>query len=150
MFAHVVVVLIALALILVVVQPKLAARFARTSEDPRPVTPQLLACVAATGVYGGYFGAAQGVILISLLGIFIADQLQRLNAVKNVLAMTVNAVASCVFIFATRVDWSIVACIAVGSVIGGQLGATVGRRLNAQALRAIIVIVGVSALIKLL
>ena len=105
---------------------------------------------ALAGIYGGYFGAAQGIILIALLGIFVLDDLQRLNGTKNVLAMTVNVVASVVFVFATNVDWAVVTCIAAGSVVGGQIGATVGRRLDPRALRAVIVVVGLSALIRLL
>ena len=86
-------------------------------------------------MYGGYFGAAQGIILIAILGVMIRDDLQRLNGTKNVLAGTVNLVASIVFIFATEVDWKIVALIAVGSVIGGQLGSHYGRRLDARGVR---------------
>jgi hypothetical protein len=106
--------------------------------------------VAATGIYGGYFGAAQGIILIAILGMLIRDELQRLNAVKNVLAGSVNLVASIVFLFATRIDWKIVGLIAAGSIIGGQLGSTFGRRLNARALRLVIVVVGAVALVRLI
>ena len=111
---------------------------------------RLVVLVGLAGIYGGYFGAAQGIILIALLGIFVLDDLQRLNATKNVLAMTVNIVASIVFVFATDVDWAVVACIAAGSVVGGQLGATFGRRLDPRALRVVIVVVGLTALIRLL
>jgi uncharacterized membrane protein YfcA len=106
--------------------------------------------VGAIGVYGGYFGAAQGIILIATLGIFLDDDLQRLNGCKNVLAMTVNAVASVVFIASTQVDWAVVAIIAVGSTIGGQIGARAGRRLDPRLLRALIVLVGTTALVRLL
>ena len=106
--------------------------------------------VALAGVYGGYFGAAQGIILISILGIMIDDHLQRLNGCKNVLAGSVNAVAAIVFILFTEVDWTVVAAIAVGTVIGGQIGARYGRRLNPIALRGAIVVVGIVALIRLL
>ena len=153
-FRKVVVVLIAIALVLVIVQPFVARRIAaRRSVDAagtRVVTPALAALVCAAGVYGGYFGAAQGIILIALLGIFLDDHLQRLNACKNVLAMTVNAVASVVFILRTTIDWKVVAIIAVGSTIGGQIGAKVGRRLDPRWLRALIVAVGLTALIRLL
>ena len=106
--------------------------------------------MALAGVYGGYFGAAQGIILISILGIMIDDHLQRLNGCKNVLAGSVNAVAAIVFILVTDVDWKVVAAIAVGSTIGGQIGARYGRRLNPVALRAVIVVVGLTAVIRLL
>jgi uncharacterized membrane protein YfcA len=114
------------------------------------VTLGLAGLVALAGVYGGYFGAAQGIILIAVLGIFLDDELQRLNACKNVLAGSVNAIASIVFIITTSIDWKVVGVIAVGSTIGGQIGARYGRRLNPRLLRALIVCVGVSALVRLL
>jgi uncharacterized membrane protein YfcA len=153
-FDKVVIVLIALALVLVVTGPtisrRLAARRAGGGASHHEVTPTLMGLVAAAGVYGGYFGAAQGIILTALLGIFLDDHLQRLNACKNVLALTVNAVAAVLFIFTTAVDWKVVGCIAVGSTIGGQIGARYGRRLDPRALRALIVVVGLTALIRLL
>lgn len=149
-FARVVIVLIVIALALVIVQPRLSKRLAaRRPEGAREVHGALVMTVACAGIYGGYFGAAQGIILISLLGIFLADHLQRLNAVKNVLAGSVNLMASAVFVFATQVDWTVVACIAGGSVVGGQIGATVGRRLDPRVLRALIVVVGISAIVRL-
>ena len=102
--------------------------------------------VLVTGVYGGYFGAAQGVLLMAVMGIGIQETLQRLNGVKNVLALLVNAVAGVLFVFVADVDWQVVALIGVGSVIGGQLGATVGRRLPDTVLRGAIVVVGLTAL----
>jgi uncharacterized membrane protein YfcA len=149
-FDRVVIVLIVIALTLVVLGPRLARRLARPHGAGTRISIPLILLVGATGIYGGYFGAAQGIILISLLGIFVLDDLQRLNATKNVLAMAVNLVAAAVFILATEVDWAVVACIAAGSVVGGQIGATVGRRLDPRALRAVIVLVGLSALIRLL
>jgi len=146
-FKRVVVVLIAIALVLVVAQPRLARRVAGARSRGTAV---LVACVFGVGVYGGYFGAAQGIILIALLSIFVADDLQRLNATKNVLAMGVNGVASIVFITATHIDWAVAGLIAAGSVIGGQIGAGVGRRLDPRALRGLIVVVGVVAMIRLL
>jgi hypothetical protein len=111
---------------------------------------ELWISIFVTGVYGGYFGAAQGVILLSLLGIFIADHLQRLNAVKNVLALVANGVAAVLFVFFADVAWLVVVLVAVGSVVGAQLGAHVGRRLPTPALRGLIVVVGVAAAVKLL
>ena len=101
-------------------------------------------------MYGGYFGAAQGVLLMAILGIGVAETLQRHNATKNVLALIVNAVAAVVFIVVADVDWAVAGLIAVGSVIGGQIGATVGRRLPPLVLRAVIVVVGVVALASFL
>lgn len=155
-FQKVVIVLIVVALVLVIVQPWLSRTLAaRRAErlghgEHRDVTPLLLVLVFGAGVYGGYFGAAQGIILIAVLGIFVDDLLQRLNATKNVLAMTVNSVAAIVFVLTTDVDWKVVAAIAIGSTIGGQIGAKVGRRLDPRVLRAVIVVVGLTALVRLL
>ena len=129
-FDRVVIVLIVIALVLVVIGPRLSARLAQPHGAHSTITAPLVLLVGGAGIYGGYFGAAQGIILIALLGIFVLDDLQRLNAVKNVLAMSVNLIASAVFLVAADIDWAIVACIATGSIVGGQLGATVGRRLD--------------------
>jgi uncharacterized protein len=110
----------------------------------------LWALVFGTGVYGGYFGAAQGVLLLAFLGISFTDPMTRLNGAKNVLAALVNGVAAVIFIAFSPVDWTVVALIAAGSIIGGQLGARIGRRLPPIALRVLIVCVGVAALLKLL
>jgi len=112
--------------------------------------PLVWSLVFLMGIYGGYFGAAQGILLLGLLGITFTDNLQRINAVKNVLACVVNGVAAVVFIAATHIDWTAAALIAVGSIIGGQIGARVGRRLPPWALRSIIVCVGIAALVRLL
>lgn len=153
-FRRVVIVLIAIALVLVVAQPtvsrRLAARRNRAGSAHGDVTVGLQALVAGAGVYGGYFGAAQGIILVAVLGIFLDDHLQRLNACKNVLAMSVNSVAAVVFVLTTRVDWKVVGVIAVGSTIGGQIGARYGRKLDPRVLRGLIVVVGSTALIRLL
>jgi uncharacterized protein len=105
--------------------------------------------VYATGIYGGYFGAAQGIMLIATLALAVPDDLQRINALKNVLATTANLVAAVVFVFAAHVDWQVAGLIAIGSIAGGQLGSRYGRRLAPEVLRAIIVVVGVLAIVKL-
>ena len=134
-FDAVVPVLILVACVLVIVQPRLSAWSPSTgSRVVEHGGIELWIGIFLTGVYGGYFGAAQGVILLSLLGIFIADDLQRLNAVKNVLALVANGVAAMVFVVLRRRRvgrWWLL--VAVGSVVGAQLGATVGRRLPAPA-----------------
>ncbi|MGA2521422.1 MAG: sulfite exporter TauE/SafE family protein [Acidimicrobiales bacterium] len=149
-FRHVVPVLILVACVLVALQPRLSALLADRKERHVHGGPALFVTVFATGVYGGYFGAAQGVILVSLLGIFVADDLQRLNATKNVLALVVNGVAAVVFIAASHVSWEVAGLIALGSVIGGQVGGVLGRRIPAPLLRVVIVVVGVTAAIALL
>ena len=95
-----------------------------------------------TGIYGGYFGAAQGIILLSLLALFLTDGMQRLNGLKNVLALVANAVAAVLFVFAAHVAWEAAATIAVGSTVGAQVGATVGRRIPDEGLRWTVVIGG--------
>ena len=149
-FTRVVVVLIVVALLLVVLQPRLTRRLAQRHGETRTrMGAVLVGLVFLTGIYGGYFGAAQGIILFALLAIFVVDDLQRLNACKNALALTVNAVASVVFLVAASVDWKIVGVIAAGSVIGGQVGAGVGRRLDPRMLRGVIVVVGAVAVVRL-
>ena len=106
--------------------------------------------VLLTGVYGGYFGAAQGVLLLAALGALLDSNLQRVNALKNVLTSLVNLVAGVLFIIFAHPNWTYVAIIAVSSAIGGQLGAVVGRRLPPLALRVVIVVVGLAALTKFL
>jgi uncharacterized membrane protein YfcA len=96
----------------------------------------------STGIYGGYFGAAQGIILMSLLRFCFPDDLQRLNALKNVLAATANGVAAVLFIFVAPVRWGPAALIAIGSIVGAQVAARYGRRIPPQVLRWVIVIGG--------
>ncbi|WP_371500138.1 sulfite exporter TauE/SafE family protein [Kitasatospora sp. NBC_00374] len=153
-FDAIVPVLILLALVLVVLQPRVArAVAARRKEAGAPVAevgPLLFTGVLLAGVYGGYFGAAQGVLLLALMGMLLQDTMQRINATKNVLAMIVNGVAAVFFLFTSTIDWTAVLLIAVGSAAGGQLGAKVGRRLPPQVLRGVIVVVGLVAVIRML
>lgn len=150
-FRGVVPVLILVACALVALQPRLARRMAARPGGTHPHGgPLLFASVFGTGVYGGYFGAAQGVILIALLGIFVDDGLQRLNAIKNVLAALVNGVAAVLFIVFSHVAWAPAALLAAGAIVGGQVGANLGRRIPAGGLRAGIVVVGVGVAVRLL
>jgi uncharacterized protein len=142
--------LILLAVALVLLQPRLSRLIAKREGAPAHGGLAALVAVALCGVYGGYFGAAQGVLLMGILGILLDEELQRLNAVKNVLAGLVNAVAAVVFVAASDVAWGAVAMIAVGSTAGGQLGGMYGRRLPPVALRGIIVVVGTIAAVRLL
>jgi hypothetical protein len=150
-FRSVVPVLILVACVLIALQPRLAGRVAARHGADRPNGgPLLFVAVYATGVYGGYFGAAQGVILIALLGIFVDDGLQRLNATKNVLAALVNGVAALLFIVFSHIAWGAAVLLAAGSIVGGQVGATLGRRIPPAWLRAVIVVVGVAVAVRLL
>ena len=151
-FKAIVPVFIAVALVLTVLQPRLAALLLRREIDleRRRAGAATSIAVYFTGVYGGYFGAAQGILLLAILGVALAQDLQRTNALKNVLAGLVNGVAGVYFIFAAHVDWGPAAIIAVASIAGAQLGARYGRRLPPTALRALIVVVGIFAIVRLL
>jgi hypothetical protein len=144
--------LIGLGVLLVVVGPTISRRVAARAEErgglPEHGAPWVWPAVAGAGVYGGYFGAAQGVLLVAILGIGVDDELQRHNATKNVLALVVNFVAAIVFIAAADIDWQVAGLIAAGSVVGGQVGAGVGRRLPPAVLRGVIVVVGLVALVS--
>lgn len=150
-FDAIVPVLILLGCVLVILQPiisrKVAARAESRGGVPEHGALWVWVLVMLTGVYGGYFGAAQGVLLMAIMGIGIQDSLQRLNGTKNVLAGLVNGIAATIFIVVAEVDWLVAGLIAAGSVVGGQIGATVGRRLPPLALRLVIVTVGVVAVV---
>ena len=101
-----------------------------------------LAVAFFTGIYGGYFGAAQGIIMLALMRLCFTDDLQRLNGLKNALVMFANGVAALLFIAVADVAWEAAALIAVGSIAGAQVGAKYGRRIDPEVLRWIVVIVG--------
>lgn len=150
-FESIVPALILLGLVLVVTGKRISAWVARRHEAtgglPHHGAWWVWPAVLLAGVYGGYFGAAQGVLLMAILGIGVQESLQRLNGVKNILGAVVNGVSGIYFAVTAEIDWTIVALIAVGSVIGGQIGATFGRKLPDAWLRATIVLVGTTALI---
>jgi uncharacterized protein len=150
-FEAIVPALIAVALLLVVFQPRLSRLLAARRTARPHGGPTLWGGVFGTGIYGGYFGAAQGVILLALLGITIpSEDLQRLNALKNVLAALVNGVAAVVFLFFASIAWLPALLLAAGSAAGGLLGARIGRSLSPPVLRGVIVVVGVAAIVQLL
>jgi uncharacterized membrane protein YfcA len=148
-FEAIVPALIALALVLVVAQPRIDRRLAHRRSGKGEHGIVLRAAVTGSGVYGGYFGAGQGILLVGILGIGVRDRLQRLNGLKNVLAGLVNATAGVIFVFAADVDWAVVGLIASGSIVGGLAGSHYGRRLEPNLLRALIVIVGLAAIMRL-
>ncbi len=149
-FTAIVPVFIAIALVLAVLQPRLNRLLAARHGDGAHERGVLLsAAIYITGVYGGYFGAAQGILLLGILGVTLAQDLHRTNALKNVLAGTVNGVAGVYFMLVAHVDWAPAGIIAGASILGGQLGARYGRRLPPVALRALIVVVGVTAIVRL-
>ncbi|MEY2448789.1 MAG: uncharacterized protein QOH79_2265 [Acidimicrobiaceae bacterium] len=143
--------LVLTACVLMVLQPRLSAWLAdRREGGGHEVGPAALAVVFVAGIYGGYFGAAQGVILLATLGVLVPDDLVRTNALKNVLAGTVNAIAAVLFIVFGDVAWPAVALIAAGSVVGAALGARIGRRIPAAVLRVLVVLLGLGVALRLL
>jgi uncharacterized protein len=150
-FKDIVPAFIAIALVLILLQPRLSRMLAarRPHGRDRP-GPLVLLGVLLGGVYGGYFGAAQGIMVLAILSVSLDDELQRLNAVKVILTGLVNLVSGIIFIFAAHVAWGAAGLIAGGSLLGGVIGARYGRRLSPVALRAIIVVVGIAAIVHLL
>jgi uncharacterized protein len=150
-FDAIVPVLIGIALVLVVLQPRLTRTLAAKHDGTRHrAGPLVLLAVFAASTYGGYFGAAQGVLLIGMLGLLLSTDLQWLNGLKNVLVGLVNAVAAVLFAAVGDVAWQPALLIAGGSAVGGLIGGRWGRRLPPAALRALIVVIGLAAIIHLL
>lgn len=141
---------IAVALVLIILQPRLT-RLLGSRRRSRDQTAGAAANVGVflSGVYGGYFGAAQGILLLAILGLAVDDDLQRINALKVVLAGLVNLVAGIIFAAVAHVAWGAAALIAGGSILGGVIGARQGRRLSPLALRLVIVAVGIAAIVRL-
>lgn len=159
-FEAIVPALVLLASVLVAVQPALSRRprrrararvsaAARTARPPLGTPPLLIGAAGLLAVYGGYFGAGQGVILIALLALGLDEDLQVVNAVKNAAVTASNAAAAVVFVVFADLDWAVVGLIALGSVLGGQVGARLGRRLPDPVLRALVVTLGVFVAVRL-
>jgi uncharacterized membrane protein YfcA len=146
--------LIVLALLMVVFQPRLQAWVRNREENPEHALRDkhhgvvLLVLVYLAGVYGGYFVAAQGILLVGILGVFMTGTIQNANAMKNILVLGVNLIAATSYVLFAfdRIDWVVVAIIAVSSLIGGVVGSKVGRRLSPPVLRGVIFALGLVAL----
>jgi uncharacterized protein len=159
-FEQVVPVLLIAALLLVVIGPRIQAYARRRAETAGQsaghLSPRRMAALVfatfAIGVYGGYFTAAQGIMLMAAMGALLPEDMQRMNAAKNLLALVVNVVAAVAYVAVAfdRISWLAAGLIAVGSLVGGFLGAHYGRRLSPNALRAVIVVVGLIGLYRLL
>jgi uncharacterized membrane protein YfcA len=158
-FERIVPVLVGLAVLLVILQPAVQRALARRRAAAGVVEPDrltigpgrltaLFAGAYATGSYGGYFAASQGVLQIGIFGLLLPESLQRLNAIKNVLTLAVNTVAALAYIVVAtdRLDWTAAALVAGGSLVGGYVGASMGRRLPTAVLRAAIVALGIVAI----
>lgn len=159
-FTRVVPVLLVLALVLVVIGPRIQSWSSRRAERAgrnaerisRARMTALVAGTFAVGIYGGYFTAAQGILLVGVMGALLPESMQRMNAAKNLLTLLVNIVAAVGYTLVAfdRISWPVAGLIAVGSLIGGVFGARYGRRLSPNALRATIVVVGLIGLYRLL
>ena len=159
-FIQVVPVLLILALILVVTGPRIQAyarwRAEEAGRSADHVSPGRMAALVfgtfLVGIYGGYFTAAQGILLIGVMGALLPEDIQRMNAAKNLLSWLVNIVAAVGYTLVAfdRISWPTAGLIAAGSLVGGWLGAHYGRRLSPTALRGFIVVVGLIGLYRLL
>jgi uncharacterized membrane protein YfcA len=154
-FQAIVPVLIGIGLLLVVLGPRLQRRAAARHDSGIPPASwhaaALLAGVLVAGIYGGYFGAAQGVILMGIMSALSSEPIQRLNGYKNVLATIVNAVAALTFMLVAwgEIDWLVAVLIGAGALVGGVIGSRVGRRLPPAGLRAVIIAVGLVGIVKI-
>ena len=149
-FKAVVPVLIAMSLVLVVLQPRISAWVAARRQAGNPHGgPVLLGGIFSVGIYGGYFGGGQGILLFGLLASSLQQDLREVNAIRAVLAGIANGVAAVIFVFAADVAWLPVVLIALGSTAGGVFGAGIGRRLPDAVLRGVIVVVGLAAIAQL-
>ncbi len=149
-FERIVPFLILGAVVLMAIQPALSRAMGARRVEGAEHTGPLAVTIFLTGIYGGYFGAAMGVIMMALLSTFLPDSLQRLNGLKNVLAMLINGVAAVLFIAVAPVAWAPALLLAIGAIAGGQVGARVGRRLPARVLRLAIIVVGTFVGVRLL
>lgn len=159
-FTEVVPVLLILALILVVIGPRIQnfakKRAEAAGKSAEHVSPRRMVALVvgtfAVGVYGGYFTAAQGILLMGVMGALLPEDMQRMNAAKNLLSLIVNVVAAVAYVAVAfdRISWAAAGLIALGSLVGGYLGAHYGRRLSPNGLRAFIVVVGLIGLYRLL
>ncbi|MGW5020943.1 sulfite exporter TauE/SafE family protein [Streptomyces cacaoi] len=147
-FEAIVPVLVGLSLVLVVVQPFVAKRL-KSRDGTARSGPLLYALIFLIGIYGGYFTAAQGIMLVGVMGLMLSDPLQRLNGFKNLLSAIVNLVAGLIYAFVAPISWPVVGLIAASSTLGGLLGARIGRRLPPTALRTVIVLIGALAIVRL-
>lgn len=148
-FEVVVPALVGISVLLVVAQPLVVKRLRARTTAPGP-RPLLYVLIYLVGVYGGYFTAAQGIMLVGVMGLLLTDSLQRLNAFKNALAAVVNLVAGAIYAVIAPISWPVVAVLTVSSTFGALIGAKIGRKLPPTALRVVIAVIGVAAIVRLL
>lgn len=124
--------------------------FADRSHAHTDAPPILMFGVFLSAVYGGYFGAGLGIMLLAVLGLLLDEQLPKLNALKTLLSFTINIVAAAFFVFSGKVEWVYAAVMAPASLVGGHLGGTLVGKLDAKVLRAIVLTFGVAVALKML
>ena len=148
-FESIVPFLVLAACVLLAFQPAITRRLEEHSGDRDRPGSGVLAGQALAAVYGGYFSAALGVVVLAVLGLAFDDTLQRLNALKALLQLIIGAVSAVGFALVTPVAWTAVAVIAPASVVGGEVGARLARRVSDRALRVGIVTYGVACAVWL-
>jgi uncharacterized membrane protein YfcA len=136
---------------LIAAQPLAASRLTAHREPGRQYrAPLLLAGQFLAGAYGAFFGGGLSVLTLALIGLFVRDDLQRLNALKGVLSGIINAVAAVSFALFAPVVWAAVGIMLPAGLLGGFAGVAVARRLNGSVLRVIVVAVGLAVAIRML
>jgi uncharacterized membrane protein YfcA len=141
--------------LLVGAQPRISRWLRKSAEAAPPhertrLSPITTVFSTVVGVYGGYFGAGSGVMMMAVLGFGSNLDFRIVNALKTLAILASNLVASVIFVFVADLDWLAIVLLASGSIVGGYVGARIGRRLNPTALRALIVLVGVTAAMSML
>jgi uncharacterized protein len=143
-FERIVPLLLLLAALLTAVQPRLNSWLTLHAGRHR-AWGLLMVGVGVTAVYGGYFGAAQGVILLALIGALYEPDVQEANALKNALALIANLVSGILLALSGKVDWGVAAAVAVGALVGGVVGVRLARRLPPAAFRWFAIVVALVA-----
>jgi uncharacterized membrane protein YfcA len=131
-------------------QPVLRKALDRGAAHPRTRPVLLVVGVFAASVYGGYFGAAMGVMFLAILGLALPLSLAHTSGLRAVLSMIVNGIAAVVFLIHGGLAWEAVGLLAAGSLVGGYAGARLAIALPAPALRVVVIVIGVGTAVKLL
>jgi uncharacterized membrane protein YfcA len=138
-FEAIVPALVAGSCLLLLLQPRLTARMSSAGDERSPL---LTGGLLLSGAYAAYFGSAVGILLLALLGLFVADSMQHLNGLKILLAGIANLLAAVAYAFLADVNWRFAVCLMVSSLVGGRLGAQLARRISGDVLRVAIALIG--------
>lgn len=131
--------LVAASCLLLLFQPRLTPRISHAGDEH---SPYLTVGLLFSGAYAAYFGSAVGILLLGILGLFVAASMQHLNAMKILLAGVANLLAAVAYAFLAPVDWRYAVCLMVSSLVGGRLGAKLARRVSGDVLRVAIALIG--------